>query len=382
MLSSKMSLLKPLIASQGGLHLTAYLNNNRNIFHLTKQLRETLETAYEYLAPVIKPDALAKFVAPIQNTLEDRSLLKGFKGNVGLFRNEKTFRILSLPVPVEQTRVVATSFHVKPLLRWMQVDREFLLLGISEGFASLYQGNQESLQLVDTILFPAGLLNSSDSDTYVELKNRRLRKMRYDETLEWLNEWLFSLTQEVTPQLFVAGPKDLTSPFLKACRYANLHRSAIWPSFRQEMAFEIAAEVRRLLKKQVQEHLDQTSLEFFAAESVNLGIQNIFQIAKAVQKGRVKKLIVADGINIFGKIDSQSGGLSIHPTHLDHEDDDLLDDLAQEVIAQGKEVVVASRDEMPKGRPILAILERPEKELSKFDFKQSANEGPLERRAL
>lgn len=149
MLASKTSLLKPLIASQGGLHLTAYLTHNHNIFPLTKQLRETLETAYEYLGPISKPDALAKFVAPIRNTLEDRSLLKGFKGNVGLFRNEKTFRILSLPVPVEPTRVVATSFHVKPLLRWMQVDREFLLLGISDGFASLYQGNRESLQLAN-----------------------------------------------------------------------------------------------------------------------------------------------------------------------------------------------------------------------------------------
>lgn len=71
----------------------------------------------------------------------------------------------------------------------------------------------------------------------------------------------------------------------------------------------------------------------------------------------MRKLIVTDELSIFGKIDSKSGGISIHPFDLDHEDDCILDDLAQMVLSQGGEVVVASRDEIPKGRPILAILD-------------------------
>ncbi|MBY0383581.1 hypothetical protein K2X05_00350, partial [bacterium] len=35
-----------------------------------------------------------------------------------------------LPIDIENVSVVSTSFHVKPLLRWLQADREFLLLGI------------------------------------------------------------------------------------------------------------------------------------------------------------------------------------------------------------------------------------------------------------
>lgn len=85
--------------------------------------------------------------------------------------------------------------------------------------------------------------------------------------------------------------------------------------------------------------------------------KNIFQIAKAAVQGRIKKLIIADGINIFGKVDKKTGGLAIHPVDLDHEDDDILDDLAQTVLASGGEVVIAPREEIPKGRPILAIIE-------------------------
>jgi len=58
-----------------------------------------------------------------------------------------------------------------------------------------------------------------------------------------------------------------------------------------------------------------------------------------------------------------SGDLVIHPEHLDHEDDDLLDDIAQTVIQNGGEVIVAKRNEIPNRRPILAILKNHEAEL-------------------
>ena len=382
MIASKMSVLKPLIESNEGQHLTAYLTNEKNIFHLRRQLRETLETAYEYLAPVMSPDALVKFVAPLHNAIADTKLLRNLKGNVGIFRNENLFRILSLPVPVEQTCVVATSFHVKPLLRWIQNDREFLFLGITEGTASLYHGNQNSFNLIETIIFPEALQKTSYPDSYEDLKKLRFKSHKYDETIEWLNEWIFSLTKEVKPVLFVAGKRELTGPLLKQCRYANTREQAIWPSFSQEKATEICMEIRSILKKNARKDLEHSLMEFYQAEELNLANKNIFQIAKAAIKGKVRKLIIADGIKIFGKIDKTSGGLSIHTAHLDHEDDDILDDLAQEVLAQGGEVVVASRHEIPKGRPILAIFEQPHSEQAKLLWAHSGHEQNLQRSAV
>lgn len=382
MLASKMSILKPLIESKDEQHLTAYLTNDQNIFHLRRQLRETLEAAYEYLAPVMNQDAMVSFVEPIHNAIEDTKLLKTLKGNVGLFRNENSFRILGLPVPVEKTCVIATSFHVKPLLRWIQVDREFLFLGISEGSASLYYGNQNSFNLLDTIIFPTKLQNSTDPDTYDDLKKRRLNGLKYSQTIEWLNEWLFSLTKDLKPPLFVAGQKKLTSVFLKSCCYQNTRNQPIWPYFNQERASEICSEIRSSLMKDAKKDLEQCLMEFYQAEDLNLANKNIFQIAKAAIKGKVRKLIIADGIKIFGKIDKKSGELFVHPAHLNHEDDDILDDLAQEVLIQGGEVVVASREEIPKGRPILAILERPDSELSKFYTVDLNHNQKIERSAI
>jgi hypothetical protein len=360
MIASKMSVLKPLIQSAQGQHLTAYLTNDQNVFQLKRQLRETLDTAYEYLAPIMNPDALVKFLAPLHNTIEDNELLKSFKGNIGLFRNENLFRILSLPVPVEQTCVIATSFHVKPLLRWMQVDREFLFLGINKDSVSLYQGNQNNFQLLDTHYFSNSLLEITDPKKLGALKKYRLKGLKNDRAYQWLSEWLHRLSKDTRPQLFFAGPKELTTFFLQDCHYGNKRTHAIWPSFSPELALEICTKIRNFSKNDAEREAQLALLEFYQAEDFNLANKNIFQIAKAAIKGKVKKLIVADGINIFGKLNKQSGGLSIHPAHLDHEDDDILDDLAQEVLAKGGQVVVIPREDIPKGRPILAILEKPD----------------------
>ena len=48
--------------------------------------------------------------------------------------------------------------------------------------------------------------------------------------------------------------------------------------------------------------------------------------------------------------------LLLHPADMDHEDDCLLDDLAQTVLLSGGEVVIAKRSEIPQGRPVIAVL--------------------------
>lgn len=382
MTASKISALKPLIKSQGGIHLTAYLINNESFINLKQQLRETIELAKEHLSPVLCSDDLAKFIAPVKKLIDDNKLLKNIQGNIGIFRTVDTFRVLSLPVQVEQTCAVATSFHVKPLLRWMQADREFLILGIGENSASLYQGNQNSLSLIDTVIFPKSSEGREDFGYYSDLKKLHLRKLRRDDTLEWLNEWLYNLITEVKPRLFVAGKNSVTKDFLECCRYENASKNSVWPSFSSENIALICTEVRSIQRKEIKKNFEMSLMEFHQCGDQNLASKNIFQIARAAIHGKITKLLIADEINIFGKLDRKSGGLAIHPADLDHEDDDILDDIAQEVLARGGEVIVASRDQIPKGRAILAILKPSDSEIKQKRNLPFFDELKLERKSL
>ena len=314
---------------------------------LKEQLKTVINEACEGLNSPMSKDEKKRFLEPLESLLLDAEVLKKMRHNIGLFRTQDSFRILNIPVDVEHSCHLATSFHVKPLLRWLQSEQEFLLLGMDCDSAHLYLGSQTSLKLVDSILVPEFLQNS-------EAGNKILSSNK--DPFTWLNDWLAEHTKYSKPKLFLAGAEDRVLRILPHLKYSQTVRTAVAQSFDRQNVSEICGFARGYLKNESQKLLENSLLEFRFAEERNRARKNIFQIARAVAQGKVRKLILTDDLSIFGKIDKKSGGLAIHPFDLDHEDDDILDDLAQMVLSQGGEVVLAKRDEIPKGRPILAIL--------------------------
>lgn len=366
-MTEKKTNLRPILESSEGIHLTAYLVNRGDLIDLKSQLRETISEAYEWLHPVQTIQERKQFIEPLDSLLHDARIFKSMKGNIGIFRTKDSFIVLNVPVELERQCHVATSFHVKPLLRWMQMDREFLLLGLNENATHLYLGSQTSFQRIDSILFPEFFKQNELIEDYASLKRSQKTKIKGAETFAWLGDWLDQITQKFSPRLYFAGEKHLVEGLLKNMKYKNIVKTPVAFHFNESKVSEICQSVRKLLKAEAKTALEKALMEFRFAEEVNLAKKNIFQITKAAVQGKVRKLIVADGINVFGKIDKKTGGVAIHPFDLDHEDDDILDDLAQTVLASGGEVVIASRDEIPKGRPVLAILDHQGIELTKND---------------
>lgn len=372
-MTSRRMTLKPLLESADGAHLTLYLVNRGKLIDLKAQLRQSIDQAYKWLIPVMSAEELNKFFEPLNTLFLDTRILREMRGNVGIFRNQDSFRVLNIPVEVEQTCQVATSFHVKPLLRWLQTDQEFLILGLEAEAAHIYLGSQDSLQLIDSILFPESFNDTSVSGDYLSLKQARFQKLKQDEVFVWLSDLIAQLTQGASPKLFLAGEKYLIDGVKRNLKYKNAVTTPVVNLFRKEMIGDVCSVVRRTLRADSKAALEKVLMEFRFAEESNKARKNLFQISRAVVQGRVRKLLVSDEICIFGKIDKKSGGLAIHPCDLDHEDDDILDDLSQMVLRQGGEVIVASKNEIPNGRAILAILDEGENEMANADaFPQTA----------
>jgi hypothetical protein len=367
MLTSKQATLKPLLESENGVHLSAYLVNRGDLIDLKTQLKTVINESYEWLNTAMSMQERNRFLEPLDSLLLDVRIFKQMRGNIGLFRTFDSFRILNIPVDVEQSCQVATSFHVKPLLRWLQTDREFLLLGMDKDSSHLYLGSQDSFKLVDSILFPEFFKEKYSLNGYMSLNDSRKKKVKEDETFAWLNEWIKELTKTTKPKLFVAGEESKVDGLNRHLQYTNAVKAPISSSFVQHNVGDICENIRKVLKDESKKALEKSLLEFRFADEENRTRKNIFQIAKAVVQGKVRKLIVTDDLSIFGIINRKSGGLALHPFDLDHEDDCILDDLAQMVLSQGGEVVIAKRDEIPKGRPILAILDDDGESLEKVE---------------
>ena len=215
MIFEKRKNLKPILESCKGIHLTAYISNRGDLSDFNRQLEETINKAHRDIGAVMAPKERSKFLAPITSLIGEERILNGFKGNIGIFRTINSFWILNIPIEVEELCVVATTFHIKPLLKWMQVDREFLLLGLEEDAVHLYQGSNHSIKSV------------------YSFKLKELKESS-NEIIFPLNEIINSLTKNTGIRVFVSGENSVSNELLEHLDYERVSRLAFWPFFDQE----------------------------------------------------------------------------------------------------------------------------------------------------
>lgn len=347
MIQSRELSLKSLITSNEGIHLTCYLQNQSSVENLKQQIYKSVLKAKLVLKEAMPEEEQTKFLQPLTNLIQNSSMLKGLKTNIGIFRTTESFRIISIPNEVENITVVASSFHIKPLLRWIQTDREFLLLGVKKDSAFLYRGSNNHIKLVDTVLFPEVLSSQLQGEN---------QALKMNESTQWLHNWLYESARKSSLPLFIAGEMLMVDFLNENMTYNKLRKKPLSSHFSNTDILDIASHARQVLLKENHSRVERAIKEYDLASSVNLGQKNLIQIAKAAVMGNIKKLIVSDGMQIYGLLNKKTGQINIHPTHLNHQDDDLLDDIAQIVIERGGKVVVVSKDQLPKRRPILAIL--------------------------
>lgn len=364
MINSKNKLLKSVVDSNQGVHLTTYIKYDGDIFSFRKKLNHLLSTADEHLSATLSEEEKRKFLMPVKALGHDSGTLKKIKGNIAIFRKNDFFRYISLPTEIEESCFVADTFHIKPLIKWAQQDQDFFFIGLNFEGADIYKGSQAEFKKIDSAIYPESLRRFDGDGGYVSLKERRYQKAELLHTMDWLADWVNDLVKKTDSTVFVAGNKDHVAAFIKSFRSEKLYPETVSAYYSEGKVFEICKHIRSLLRLESRARLNEALKEFEFTHRHKTIKVNLFQIAKAAICGNVKKLLVAEDLNLFGKLDLETGGVSLHPLDMDHEDDCLLDDLAQVVLLKGGEVVVAKRSEIPMGRPIVALLKNHQMELS------------------
>jgi len=318
-----------LFRSQGGLHLSCYLENKGALKDTEEQLSLSLAKAELELSAVCSEDQVRGFLKPLRMLQQEQSMLSQVNGHVAIFRKDRFFRVMSVPVDVSFASIVATSFHIKPLLRWQQIDQNFFLLGLSGHQVFLYHGNQF-----------------------------QLKRMPFEDVgrLRSFEQWIASLPFAERPPVFLVGSARQTLQCRRQFPYLFAKRLRSFKHFDPSALGEMCFHIRRTLKQDQKQRIQEAFEEYDDAKELGLASDQLPVIMRAAVQGQVRRLIIADAPKIFGKLDWSTGDYQVNPFDMDHEDDDLLDDLAQIVLAKGSNVVVASASEINAKTPALAIL--------------------------
>lgn len=324
----------------------------------------------EYASGDVEP-----WIRPFRQLAEDAGFWRGpLRDGLAVLGSAELFRVYRLQRPVPELAVVAQSFHVKPLIRILQSADRYHVLGIDRERIRLFEGNRDQL---DEVELPAGfprtsrdVLGEQEHQRYVGAWAARAGQAGVlhgagsdSDIVDTAMERFF---RAVDRAVLEQHSRPSGSPLLLAGLPENLARFRAWSRNPQLLEASIGVHPDTLapeaLREQAWRAIEPGYLarlqglvdRYQAGHAHERGASDVAQVARSAVAGRVATLLVDAERRVPGRLDLASG--AIDPDALRRPDvDDLLDDIAQQVLASGGEVVMVPSARMPTDTGLAAI---------------------------
>lgn len=332
--------------------------------NLVKSAEDTLSR--RYLPNMVRP-MLHRVAALADNP----SFWEHTRDGLAILASPKVFQVFHLQRPVKEQVIVADTFHVKPLLRYMQSADRFQVLGLTREEARMWEGNRYVLDPLEPDPGPLTLnilLGDEVTEPHVAvtggpggIQAGHGQGSRKDEADIDMERFFRAVDRIIIdkcskpsglPLLLLAAP-EIQTEFRRTSQNTQL----VGPGLMMNPVKLTAEKIRELawqaLLPLYEERLASITNDFRVAESRNLGSGDVSDVARAALAGRVGRLLVEADRDIPGRIDV-AGGVRFAERG---EDDinDITNDVAQLVLKNGGEVIVVPADKMPTKTGIAAV---------------------------
>lgn len=271
--------------------------------------------------------------------------------------------------------VVAETFHLKPLLADMQGDHSYHILVLSSTEAVLLNCDGGTGTEVHTFLFHQGQhsnsihwkhLDETETSQIPHLKSQLRGRGTQDSQfkkksgvklfLRWIESKISKETGYKTLPLFVSTGETL----FHAYKEISTHPHPTWcPTDVTKGMPRMEALIHQAnahIQKNVAQHKNISTNEMEELARQKKVIDDLVKISRAALNGKVKTLFLRDNSEVWGQFHRKSSQITFHEKQLDSKDDDILDDIACEVIRHGGEVIVLDSKDMPSTSPAAAVL--------------------------
>lgn len=328
----------------------------------TRRFSDLIDKAYDQLRlryPAQKAEAaLERF----NDLLHDDAFWRHPTDALAVFGSPDSFQVVKLERPVRDYVDVASTFHLKPLIRALQFTGRFQILCLTQRNVSLWEGDRDHLEQLDLkgvprdIFDALGLRSATAATNGDESRIQAIsgsmdldRFFRLIDRSVWENHSRFS----GLPLMLCAVPNH-HDPFRRASHNPYLMTDGIKLDPKALTPQRLLEEAWKIIEPSYQRQIQRIVEEYNVAKAHRQGSDDISQVAQAVASSRVGTLLVDSDKHVGGKIDPDSGRIQFGDLK-DPQFDDLLDDIAERVIKTGGQVLVMTPDQMPSTTGLAAI---------------------------
>ncbi len=296
------------------------------------------------------------------------------------------FKVITLQRTVKELAIAADSFHTKPLRRMLQSSDRFQVLALTMTGIKLYEGNRDALDAVElapevphtltdalgeeltdphsTVAAYGGVKGSGGGGGMgggqMEMHHGHgggkdqadIDEIRYYRVIDRAILKHHSNTSRLP--LMMAALAEHQGNFHKISNNPYLLQEGVKINPDVLSLDDLRARAWAAYEPHYEEKISKLAEDFMTAKANDQGLDELAEIAAAARDGRVATLLIEADRQIAGRINPDTGEISMgdiaHP-----ETDDLLDDLGELVAAMGGTVLVVRSEKMPSESGAAAI---------------------------
>lgn len=335
------------------------------------RFRNLLDDARAKLETVMQPRAVPRLVAQLEPLLEPdawRGSLDGFAA----FAAPGFERHYRLPAEMPERVVVADTFHVRPLIRLLQSHRRWYLLSLAATRVAFFEASPAGLVAksvpglpetpADAAIGPrekAGLSSHSAGNGRVVYHGTAAPRSEREDLARWLraiDQAVCALLRDEHAPLVLAGVSRLTSIYRSVSRYPHVVAESVDGNVSRAAPDRLFAQAAPLAATALRDGETSAVAEYQRLNGAMRSSDDLDVIAASATQGRVRRLLIARGRSVRGRFDRATGEVQGRAARQTAFGDDVLDDLACEVLLRGGAVLVVEKDRMPTRSPVAAVM--------------------------
>lgn len=373
--------LKALMTPSGEQCVSFYLPTHRtppDAIQDPIRLRNMKKAAEERLIQGGLRAAEAKeFLAPVKKLSEDITFWQCQSDGLAVFLSREMFRHFRVPMRFEELVVVAHRFHLKPMISLFTEDDTFLVLALSQNEIRLLRGNRFGAGEVELENIPKNLveaLNYDDPERQLQFRTKTQtgqgrstaifygRGVGIDDAKDNIHQFFSQIEKglrevlrlERAP-LMLAGVDYLLPLYREVNTYPNLLEEGITGNPEELRPEELHARAWEKVRPHFLKARNDMISQYKKLAGTGRTSREIKEIVPAASQGRIEKLLVADGVQVWGHYFADRGTVELNEEAASGSED-LLDWAAIQTILNGGCVYTVEPETVPDGSPVVAVF--------------------------
>lgn len=342
------------------------------------ELRNQVDEAQRQLAEAgADKRQVAAIAEQIAGIIDDRAFWTHLSHSLALFATPTMVKTFRLPNRLEAAVEVADRFYVKPLMRAATFPQTAFVLALAQNSVRLLEiSADDDAQRVEVAGMPVNVADGAGLDPVAgrppvghqtggrasggnrpseRVQGAEGQKVRMAEYARAIVRALRPLFSGLTVPLIIAGAEPLVSIFRGVSTYPHLAAKTITGNPEEIPDAELAACARLILDEIYAEQLAALRESFAHRQANGRASTDLSDVARAATFGAIETLFVDIDRSIPGRIDSESGAVTV-----DDENDavnyGVVDEILRRALLSGSQIFAVRAEDVPGGGPFAATL--------------------------